>query len=271
MNTSMDTLPSNVSSAAVSSNDTAAVVSDAAKQPKASCLFVTLGCAKNQVDTDRMRALLLKSGFEESRDASSADVVIINTCSFLESATSESIEVTLDLAQKRTSGIKKLPIIMCGCVPSRYGAALDKELPEVSAFVKATDEDSIVGIVSDVLGIEHPTFSFSQELSARALRTIGVPARLLRFLKVVIDTAHFVRYLLFEVIMLHVVQKKSSLKLPCLWKAALKRLSLSAKTLVFGEKISRHVVRLLRYIRILIFMTLRLQAVLTKTPLNMRA
>lgn len=172
MNTSMDTLPSNVSSTAVSSNDTAAVVSDAAKQPKASCLFVTLGCAKNQVDTDRMRALLLKSGFEESRDAESADVVIINTCSFLESATSESIEVTLDLAQKRTSGIKKLPIIMCGCVPSRYGAALDKELPEVSAFVKATDEDSIVGIVSDVLGIEHPTFSFSQELSARALRTI---------------------------------------------------------------------------------------------------
>ena len=89
----MDTLPSNVSSTAVSSKDKTAESSGVSKQPKASCLFVTLGCAKNQVDTDRMRALLLKSGFEESRDAESADVVIINTCSFLESATSECIEV----------------------------------------------------------------------------------------------------------------------------------------------------------------------------------
>lgn len=135
------------------------------------CLFVTLGCAKNQVDTDRMRALLLASGFREAHNADDADVVLINTCSFLASATSESIDVTLDLAQEQQNGITTCPIIMCGCVPSRYGKALTGELPEVAAFVKANDEDGIIGVVCDVLGLEHPSFSFVEELSRRALRT----------------------------------------------------------------------------------------------------
>ena len=51
-------------------------------------LFITLGCAKNEVDTDRMRALLAADGFEEASDVSDADVAIVNTCSFLETATS---------------------------------------------------------------------------------------------------------------------------------------------------------------------------------------
>lgn len=136
------------------------------------CLFVTLGCAKNQVDTDRMRALLLASGFEEAQDAMHSDCVIINTCSFLQAATRESIDVTLTLAQKKKKNIKQRPIIMCGCVPSRYGEGLNKELPEVSAFVKANDEDSIVAVVSKVLGLAHPNASFAEELSARALRTV---------------------------------------------------------------------------------------------------
>ena len=136
------------------------------------CLFVTLGCAKNQVDTDRMRALLFAAGFSEAQDAHDCDCVIINTCSFLQAATAESIDVTLDLAQQKKSGIKQRPIIMCGCVPSRYGESLNRELPEVSAFVKATDEDSIVAVVSKVLGLAHPNLSFSEELSERALRTV---------------------------------------------------------------------------------------------------
>ena len=61
-------------------------------------LYITLGCAKNEVDTDRMRARLLASGFGEVADPDSADVAIINTCSFLASATEESIEATLEIA-----------------------------------------------------------------------------------------------------------------------------------------------------------------------------
>ena len=116
-------------------------------------LIVTLGCAKNEVDSDRMRALLLDDGFSETADAAEADVAIVNTCSFLASATEESVEATLELAEERSEGVRACPIVMCGCVPSRYGDALADELPEVAAFVRAEDEDGIVGVVREVLGL----------------------------------------------------------------------------------------------------------------------
>ena len=116
-------------------------------------LIVTLGCAKNEVDSDRMRALLLADGFSETADAAEADVAIVNTCSFLASATEESVEATLELAEERSEGVRACPIVMCGCVPSRYGDALAAELPEVAAFVRAEDEDGIVGVVREVLGL----------------------------------------------------------------------------------------------------------------------
>lgn len=116
-------------------------------------LFVTLGCAKNEVDTDRMRSLLLAAGFAEADDVADADAVIVNTCSFLASATSESIEATLELAEERAAGARDLPIVMCGCVPSRYGDDLTCELPEVAAFVRTDEEDGIVGVMERVLGI----------------------------------------------------------------------------------------------------------------------
>lgn len=121
--------------------------------PLGKILFITLGCAKNEVDTDRMRALLLAAGFAEADGVDDADAVIVNTCSFLASATEESVEATLELAEGRAEGVRSCPIIMCGCVPSRYGDDLPEQLPEVAAFVKADDEDGIVGVVADVLGI----------------------------------------------------------------------------------------------------------------------
>ncbi len=121
--------------------------------PLGKILFITLGCAKNEVDTDRMRALLLAAGFAEADGVDDADAAIVNTCSFLASATEESVEATLELADARAEGVRSCPIIMCGCVPSRYGDDLPEQLPEVAAFVKADDEDGIVGVVADVLGI----------------------------------------------------------------------------------------------------------------------
>ena len=131
-------------------------------------LIVTLGCAKNEVDSDRMRALLLAAGFEETADTGDADVAIVNTCSFLASATEESVEATLELAEERAAGVRACPIVMCGCVPSRYGDALADELPEVAAFVRAEDEDGIVDVVRDVLRIRGDERGEKPEL----LRTI---------------------------------------------------------------------------------------------------
>ena len=121
---------------------------------KKNILFVTLGCAKNEVDTDRMRALLFAQGFSEVNTPDEADIVLINTCSFLASATEESIETTLQIAEGTSHGVRSLPIVMCGCVPSRYGSKLPDQLPEVAAFVRADEEDGIVEVVSEVLGIE---------------------------------------------------------------------------------------------------------------------
>ncbi len=120
----------------------------------ANILFITLGCAKNEVDTDRMRALLLADGFGEVFSPEEADLAIVNTCSFLASATEESVEATLEIAESREAGVRECPIVMCGCVPSRYGDELRAELPEVAAFVKAEDEDGICGVVRGVLGLE---------------------------------------------------------------------------------------------------------------------
>lgn len=122
--------------------------------PAGKILFITLGCAKNEVDTDRMRSLLLNAGYEEASSVEEADAAIVNTCSFLASATSESIEATLELADEVQTGVRSAPIIMCGCVPSRYGDDLPQELPEVSAFVRTDEEDGIVAVVDRVLNVE---------------------------------------------------------------------------------------------------------------------
>lgn len=135
----------------------------------ATCLYITLGCAKNEVDTDRMRALLQRAGIAECYDIESADIAIVNTCSFLTSATQESIEATLELAEAARSGVRTLPIVMCGCVPSRYGAEIEIELPEVAAFVRADEEDGIVEVVKGILNLKDAEPSVGD---GRALRTI---------------------------------------------------------------------------------------------------
>ena len=117
-------------------------------------LYITLGCAKNEVDTDRMRALLSAAGYAETDDPSQADAVLVNTCSFLASATSESIETTLELAEQVAEGVRQTRIVMCGCVPSRYGSDLPAELPEVAAFVRTDEEDAIVSVIDGLFGIE---------------------------------------------------------------------------------------------------------------------
>lgn len=119
-----------------------------------SILYITLGCAKNEVDTDRMRSLLTAAGYTEAYSADEADLAIVNTCSFLASATSESIETTLELANDVQDGVRSCPIVMCGCVPSRYGDDLPDELPEVAAFVRTDEEDGIVAVVDALCSVE---------------------------------------------------------------------------------------------------------------------
>jgi ribosomal protein S12 methylthiotransferase len=113
--------------------------------------FVTLGCPKNEVDTDRMRARVAASTYEIALDPAAADVVVVNTCSFISDATEESIATILDLVGERDGG-QPLRIVVTGCMPSRYGEDLLGLLPEVSAFVPVAEEDSLLGVLEQLTG-----------------------------------------------------------------------------------------------------------------------
>ena len=96
--------------------------------------MISLGCPKNQVDAEIMLADLKKSGFELVGDAALAEVVIINTCGFIESAKNESIEQILEMGLLKKEGrIKK--IVVTGCLSERYRDELAKEIPEADIIL----------------------------------------------------------------------------------------------------------------------------------------
>ena len=112
--------------------------------------FVSLGCPKNQVDTEVMLFNLATAGYEITADETEADIVIINTCAFIESAKKEAIENILDIAWlKKNRSLKG--IIVCGCLAERYGEEIFKELPEVDAVVGVGSIHEIVKAVRAVL------------------------------------------------------------------------------------------------------------------------
>ena len=116
--------------------------------------FVTMGCAKNEVDSEHMAARLAAAGYDIIDDPEPADAVIVNTCSFIQEATEESIDAILEVAgyESVASGAAKL--VVAGCMPSRYGSDLADELTEASGFVPCADEETIVTLMDGLFGIE---------------------------------------------------------------------------------------------------------------------
>jgi len=101
---------------------------------KETVCLVSLGCPKNLVDSEVILGLLSKEGYPLSTDPLRAEVLIVNTCSFIEEATKEAIETILQLSRFKKEGRCRL-LIVSGCLPQRYGEVLEKELPEVDLFV----------------------------------------------------------------------------------------------------------------------------------------
>ena len=118
-----------------------------------SVAFVTLGCAKNEVDTAHMRTRLLQAGFRMEDDPACADAVVVNTCSFIQSATEESLEAIFDVASLPNVAAGAA-LIVAGCMPARYGDDLAGELTEARAFVPCSREDDIAAVVADALGLD---------------------------------------------------------------------------------------------------------------------
>ena len=112
--------------------------------------MVSLGCAKNRVDAEMMLYTLKQAGYKIVEEAAMADVAIINTCGFIESAKQESIDEILELAQLKKEG-KIKAIIATGCLAERYREQMMKELYEIDAVVGIGANKDIADIVAKVL------------------------------------------------------------------------------------------------------------------------
>lgn len=111
-------------------------------------LIVSLGCSKNLVDSEIMTGELIKNGFEITGDAESADVIVVNTCAFIDEAKSEAIDTILEMNTYRDRGhLKKL--IVTGCMAERYKDEILRELPEVDAIVGVSRFDEIASVIKD--------------------------------------------------------------------------------------------------------------------------
>lgn len=110
--------------------------------------MVSLGCPKNLVDAEVMLGCLVKDQYEITTDEHDADIIIVNTCSFIKEAKQESIDTILDLADRKQDGNCKL-LVVTGCLPQRYQEELAKELPEVDIFVGTGDYPRIAEIIAE--------------------------------------------------------------------------------------------------------------------------
>ena len=113
-------------------------------------LFVSLGCDKNLVDSEMMLGMLQERGFTFTDDETEADVVVVNTCCFINDAKEESINTLLAMSELRKSGQVKA-LIAAGCLAQRYREEIQTEIPEVDAILGTTAIDSIVAAVEEVL------------------------------------------------------------------------------------------------------------------------
>ncbi|HEX6973602.1 MAG TPA: 30S ribosomal protein S12 methylthiotransferase RimO [Vicinamibacterales bacterium] len=127
--------------------------------------FVSLGCPKNLVDGEVILGIAQQAGHEITNDAASADVLVVNTCAFIDNAKQESIDAILEMASLKASGNKRL--VVTGCLAERYRDELKKEIPEIDAVLGTGEVPEILSAIGD-----------RSPLSA--LRSPAVPLKLYR-------------------------------------------------------------------------------------------
>lgn len=135
--------------------------------------MVSLGCAKNQVDSEIMLALLRRGGYELCTDAGLCDVVIINTCGFIEDAKRESIENILEFCTLKNEGRIKA-VVVTGCLAERYREEVAKEIPEADVILGIGKNSEIVEMVERALRGEHVVeFGNKEELPLSGERILS--------------------------------------------------------------------------------------------------
>ncbi len=137
--------------------------------------MVSLGCSKNQVDAERLLALIVHDGFELSVDPAACDVVIINTCGFIEDAKRESIETILEFCQLKKSGHVKV-IVVTGCLAERYRDELVREIPEADVVLGIGRNFDIAAAVRKALkGEKIAEYGEKEDLALGGDRVLTTP------------------------------------------------------------------------------------------------
>lgn len=140
-------------------------------------LCVSLGCDKNLVDTEMMLGLLNKDGYTFTDDENEADIVLVNTCCFINDAKEESVNTILEMAELKKEG-RCRALIVTGCMAQRYKEEIMEEIPEVDAVLGTSTYDEISGVLKKTLsGEEHIAcfheLSLLPEVKAKRLVTTG--------------------------------------------------------------------------------------------------
>jgi len=162
--------------------ESAAVVRSGRRSQTPKVGMLSLGCAKNLVDAEVMLGHLAARGAEVVADAADADVVIVNTCGFIDSAKQESVEAILEVAARKRSGALRR-LVVAGCMVQRYAEELRAEIPEVDAFI-GLDEleragDAVLGaLAADHIPDQRGALRLYDHTAPRLLATGGVYAYL---------------------------------------------------------------------------------------------
>ena len=117
--------------------------------------FVSLGCDKNLVDSEVMLGMLTKSGYTLTDDETQADIIIVNTCSFIHDAKEESVNTLLEMAEYKKSGRARV-LIAAGCLAQRYQQEILDEIGEVDAVVGTTAWGELCTVIERVLEGQRP-------------------------------------------------------------------------------------------------------------------
>src|ERR1700733_15582316 len=117
----------------------------AAASPGQRIYFVSLGCPKNQVDTDRMLGQVQAAGHSMVDAPEAADVIVVNTCAFIDAAKEESVDTILEMAQHKRSGARQL--VVTGCLAQRYADELARDIPEIDHLLGSADFPPLAGVL----------------------------------------------------------------------------------------------------------------------------
>src|SRR5215213_4650210 len=115
--------------------------------------MISLGCPKNLVDSEVMLGLAQQSGHQLTRDAADADVLVVNTCAFIDKAKQESVDAILEMAEHKKTG-RCTKLVVTGCMAERYRAELKEQIPEIDAVIGTGEVPDIVNVLAAGSGLQ---------------------------------------------------------------------------------------------------------------------